>query len=1189
MDTSTLNKFKTFKISLERYWDLVAILIYATLATISFHKVLVTSGLLYQGDLTPPVSIEQAISAIKRYSSPWDNFYITGRFNPSFSSVFVFYSLLFFLSSLLGSVEHGICTLLVLTLAGSGFTMYYATKCLERNRKASFVAGLIYMLNPWVYDRLVSGHILFLLAYLIFPLSFICFIRSFESEMRVEYSIMSGVFLAIILVLQFHLAYLAFFSMFLFVLISIVHDLKNSYQFTKICKKYMLNIASLFATAILLNMWWFYPSLAELSKFGATFQTPLSALGYTQQRITLINTLRLSSNWLAFYDRSLTDMVGGYSVFFVIGSIVLTILPLTIPLLYRYKDKKYTFYFWTLAAIGIVLGMGTKGLGTFFIWLISNVPLFFIFDDPNKFLFLTIFAISFLIAILLTKIKEKRYHTFVVMIITFLILGNALPYYTGNFNNQLAPLTIPQEIKDAVTWLVHEGDGRIALLPPWASVRFDWSQKNIVNPLLVHPPLPAIILPYTPGVQEASPQEEYVRWAFMMLYLNRTSFAGKLFSPLGVNYFLWMADADSERRDDLWWIDNGNIKSILQGQKDLKLVNKIGSVYVFKNLDTLPEVYVAKQPILVIGDRSAIISLSYLENFDFKLHPLIFVQQLSPPELRKILRNSDLVILQPHHLYDLPFALLDEQYLINVEKYAVNPFTTSNYAWFVRQGRMINEPTKWVYLTGDQNLAIPVNVDTPGEMEIWAKVYTGPEQGSIQIKIGELNKIINPHALTEQGFMWTKIGEANLSKGEHEILIQHEGAENAISQIAILPKGTLEFYVKEAMSLLRDLTPMIISEGEEADYGGRVATKVGSDASNGFSLTGTKGQSSGYIFVTPKEGSYNIAFRAKTHQEKVALMSITIDCYAFEADETFGVPIVKDSQALNGYSVYRSVRDGSGVYVCWNLGKSLPVGKYDLYVRIRSAGGIERSATFYQVNEDLGQIIQTWSKIVSSDSYTWLKVGSFLYNGTYNLRISDWSSYGLYVDTMIITPSLHSTIQKYQFLYQLLPLDSSEFKWVETSAYLTQGTHMLNIESSEGTSIDLIIIYPSNFDALNHFVRHFDDKENVTEIQVTSSLMSYEIRAIQPLSMDACLVVLNSYDRSWVAKNGGFVYYHIEVWSYANAFCAEAGKNENTVNIQHRLLYHYNVGILVSVIFIILVVVAFTWERVKNKNTEHSK
>jgi len=1186
----------------DKRWDLATILIYLFLSIFSFHKVLPSSGLLYQGDLTPPLSVEQAISAVKRYSSPWDSYYITGRFNPNFNSVFLLYCLLSILYYLLGSVEHGIKILLILILAGSGLSMYYAARFLTGDRKASFIAGLFYMLNPWVYDRLVSGHILFLLSYILFPPASACLIRSFESEEKAKYSIMSGVFFALLCMLQYHMAYLAFLSIFLFILISILFDFKNkTCPAINLFRDYTVNIILISATTILLNMWWLFPSLMSLSEFGATPKTTLSALLYTENRVTLTNTLRLSSYWMAFYDKCLVGIMGKYSIFHLIGGIALTIMPLTaIPLLHR---NKISMYFWILALIGIILGMGTRGLGTLYVWLVQNVPLFLIFDDPNKFLFLTAFALSFLMAFLLADGNIKRCFVRIVFlnayaidawsfILTLIILGNALPYYTGNFNGELMPLNIPPEIRDAANWLKRNGHGRMVLLPPHASVSFSWSKKNIVNPLLVHPPLPVIALPYTPGVQEASPQEDYVRWAFMMLYLNRTSYAGKLFSPLGARYFVLIDDARPEKRADLLWIDEDKIKSILQRQRDLKLVYHNGSVYIFENLNVLPELYAAKNATLVIGDRSVIVSLSYLRDFNFKFHPLIFIQQLAPTEIRRITRKCDFVIINPHHLYDLLFALLHERYLINIKEYVADPFATSNYAWFIKRGRAMSEPIKWACLVGNKNLSISVNVDTSGEFEVWAKIYIGPEQGSLQIRIGGLNERINSQALTEQGFRWMKIGETYLAEGEHKILIQHEGAENVISQLAIFPRGTLQRYMEEAMELLEDLNPIIILEGEEVDYGGWLVTDEGLDASNGYSLKSVRGQSAIYYFDIPKEGSYNILFRVRAHQGEKAMMSMIIDGYSFEADEIAEATVIKDENALNGYSVYRSPDDGDGVYVRLSLGKSLPPGKYDLYVRIKSMGGKKRFVNFYQINGDNGRIIRRWLKSVSLNSYGWLKVGSFNYDGTYNLTILDRSMHGLCMDMMVIMTSRGNVIQEPKLQYKILSIKGSKFNWIGTSVYLTKGRHMLDVKSN-GTSIDLILIYPSSYGEINQFIEYANDKKNIVEMQGSTSIMPCMICSLQP-SERLFLITLTSYGESWLASNMGSIDIPIHVWSYANAFCLELNRTKSIIKIEYdALLQHYNTGTLISVFSVILISVIFikkTSTRLKegqNKNIFH--
>ena len=64
---------------------------------------------------------------------------------------------------------------LLVVLSGAGYAMYRAAP--TRMQTARLLAGLIYMINPYVYTRLMAGHWLLLAAYAVTPLVLVAFQR----------------------------------------------------------------------------------------------------------------------------------------------------------------------------------------------------------------------------------------------------------------------------------------------------------------------------------------------------------------------------------------------------------------------------------------------------------------------------------------------------------------------------------------------------------------------------------------------------------------------------------------------------------------------------------------------------------------------------------------------------------------------------------------------------------------------------------------------------------------------------------------------------------------------------------------------------------------------------------------------------------------------------------------------------
>jgi hypothetical protein len=69
----------------------------------------------------------------------------------------------------------------LLVTAGLNMHMFMSNLFSKWGRRYSYLAGLIYTINPYVYERLAAGHWLVLLGYAFFPLAFLLLINALNT------------------------------------------------------------------------------------------------------------------------------------------------------------------------------------------------------------------------------------------------------------------------------------------------------------------------------------------------------------------------------------------------------------------------------------------------------------------------------------------------------------------------------------------------------------------------------------------------------------------------------------------------------------------------------------------------------------------------------------------------------------------------------------------------------------------------------------------------------------------------------------------------------------------------------------------------------------------------------------------------------------------------------------------------
>ena len=110
-----------------------------------------------------------------------------------------------------------------------------------------------------------------------------------------------------------------------------------------------------------------------------------------------------------------------------------------------------------------------------------------------------------------------------------------------------------------------------------------------------------------------------------------------------------------------------------------------------------------------------------------------------------------------------------------------------------------------------------------------------------------------------------------------------------------------------------------------------------------------------------------------------------------------------DLFAFGGQAKHRSEKQGSGAYVWWSS-VTLKPGKYRVFARLKTDSPEPKTFDLCVVDAAKDRVLKRMTNQVTNRDYREIEVGTFAYDGSFRLRLSDYSSPGLWVDYVFVKP-----------------------------------------------------------------------------------------------------------------------------------------------------------------------------------------
>lgn len=754
--------------------------------------------------------------------------------------------------------------LLLFMLIGSG--AYYMMK--DKGTQVAVFSSFVYIINPWVIDRFLSGHYLMLLFYALIPFWFRWTMdwlkkRDFKSLMG------SCLTFSFIGFTQPHNIILAFILLGI-VLSAFLIIKRNRRALNSSAIAFFSSTTSFF----LLNAFWVIPTILYTSSVLPTLSYPVEQI-YTFSRYAwppLVLTLN-GSWWI--HNIWLTIILLIYGTF---------LLYLTIKgAIYSWKTNTTKILVATISA-ATLLGSGVwSPIGPLCIWAFENISFFALFRDPNKFVILSPFAYAYLSSLAFQhsiKLPSTLNKTFnstkqiLNKINREILLATILCMIMGISMLLMSSFAVkyPNEYEKLDNWLSSkEGLFNVVFIPSEIYVEPSWTLSPQADPIRFYFNDKSILSKDT-TLYSRDTLHLYDLMNYFIA-LNRTDKIGEVLNMYNIRFVIVRLDI----KNKIWPLGNAHkyLEAIKQ-VKDLTPTKNFTDFYVFENERwRKPGLFWSTNKSgLVVGSPYLLFELGHEDDLNFSETTFWFTNKLSgPAEIEKLSNYSDFVVFYGTSLCDLLPTILPE--------YAMEPYdyaksSTNSKAFWIKysseafysllsvapsfEGSTYGEG--WAFTSvGGNSLKLSFNVENSGKYDVFIRSLESTSHISnnlaFEVSVDE-NSWLIASTLHPNKTRWISIPNLFLEEGEHLLLIKSIGDSSYfLDEVVVAPSSEVTERMEEVVDWLdRIKSHLFLFDSEDViaqtgwtwnnsvrAYGGYVLcnndSSVTSDLSLSFSRIGT--------------------------------------------------------------------------------------------------------------------------------------------------------------------------------------------------------------------------------------------------------------------------------------------------------------------------------------------------------------
>ena len=369
-----------------------------------------------------------------------------------------------------------------LWLGSAGFFFFFY----RRGLTPGFLAGLFFIFNPFVYERLVMGQTFIIIGFGLYAWVLIT-LRAYLERQRSYYLLLAG-FLAGFSVMLFPHSLIILISLALIYLI--LRTPKEGYY-----RRLLFAFFTLVLVTLTLNAHWIFSSLgsenASLGKLSAGLADSDFNFYFTSDGPMdniWINVLSLNGFWAErsdFFrhqlDSDLTRVTSAITALTLLASFVL--------LVFRRESKKFAYLLVCSVAAITILAIGRAHPITSEITslIYDYLPFYRGLREPQKWVALLVLIYAFLFSYLAQSIMKTKLLwlkiTATISLATLIIINSNI--MIGGFNRQLTVSDFPQSWYEADILISKQNpEAKILFLPFKFYLPFSFAGREIINPSL---------------------------------------------------------------------------------------------------------------------------------------------------------------------------------------------------------------------------------------------------------------------------------------------------------------------------------------------------------------------------------------------------------------------------------------------------------------------------------------------------------------------------------------------------------------------------------------------------------------------------------------------------------------------------------------------------------------------------------
>lgn len=463
--------------------------------------------------------------------------------------------------------------LFVLLLTLSGVAMYRLVP--SENTYGRYFAGLLYMINPFIYVRILSGSSGLLLSYAFLPLAVKSFIDLFHKP-TFKNTVWVGIWLTLISPAE-HFLPMALGIFFLFYIFKLFQG-KGKIRLTAV----FLGALAIFSV---INASWIYfiisGEAAVVQSVSQMAAQDLEVYATAKGSNVFLNVATLYGFWRGGYYDPRFHFVGWQLVF----SLILFSAVYGFVSEFNGRHGLYVKAMGIVAIVSLLLAIGVSSpyLSRAYYFLYENVPLFKGMRESQKFAALLVLAYAYLggigmahlkagMARLKSKLRKILLIVFAVLI--FLIpLSYTYPMLFG-LHGQIKNIDYPQDYYQVDALLNQDKDEFNILFLPWHNfIPLSWIGGNVGNPANVFFTKPVIqgdnIEIGEIYTQSTNPVSKYIE--SLLESRGKVNNFGEFVAPLDVKYIVLAKE-----------VDYMNYYFLFE-QADLTLLRDTSNLFVFEN------------------------------------------------------------------------------------------------------------------------------------------------------------------------------------------------------------------------------------------------------------------------------------------------------------------------------------------------------------------------------------------------------------------------------------------------------------------------------------------------------------------------------------------------------------------------------------------------------------------------------